>query len=92
MLPPENILAFWIMTNIKPDMLEILYTTANANDLDIVVSKTILGRDGKFIIKDSVYPVDEVYETTFIQQNIVPDLLKRETCLLFGIKFISVNL
>ncbi len=63
---------------IKSDMLEILYTTANANDLDIVVSKTILGRDGKFIIKDSVYPVDEVYETTFIQQNIVPDLLKRE--------------
>lgn len=63
---------------IKADMLEVLYSRAKLHDLDIVVSKTILGRDNKYIIKDSIYPVDKVYDAAFIQGNIIPDLLKRE--------------
>ena len=63
---------------VKPDMYEVLYNLAIANDLDIVISKTILGRDGKYIIKDSIFPPDMVYDSPFIQQNIIPSLLKSE--------------
>jgi glycosyltransferase involved in cell wall biosynthesis len=63
---------------LKPDMLEILYNKAMAEGLDVIVSKTILGRDGKYIIKDSIYPSEKVYRQDFSQEFLVPDLLKRE--------------
>jgi glycosyltransferase involved in cell wall biosynthesis len=63
---------------LKPDMLETLYVKAKKEELDIIVSKTILGRDGKYIIKDSVYPAEKLYDQQFSQKFLVPDLLKRE--------------
>ena len=36
---------------VKIDFFENLYKNAIENNLDILVSKTILGRDGKYIIK-----------------------------------------
>ena len=63
---------------VKPDMYETLYNDAIANKADIIVSKTILGRDGKYIIKESIFPVGKVYDNDFIQENIITNLLKTE--------------
>ena len=63
---------------VKPDMFETLYNDAVANNADIIVSKTILGRDGKYIIKDSIFPAGLVYDNAFIQDNIITNLLKAE--------------
>ena len=62
----------------KLDMFEILYNTAKKEDLDIVVSQTILGRDGKQIIRPSIFPDNRIYNQDFIQQNIIPNLLRKE--------------
>jgi glycosyltransferase involved in cell wall biosynthesis len=63
---------------VKNDMFECLYEIAEKNDLDIVISKTILGRDGKYIIKDSVFDVGVLFGQQFIQSKILPNLLKTE--------------
>lgn len=63
---------------VKNDMFERLYDTAQKDDLDIVVSKTILGRDGKYIIKDSVFEAGVLYGQPFIQSKIIPNLLQKE--------------
>lgn len=63
---------------LKADMLETLYSIAKTENLDIIVSKTILGRDNKYIIKESIYPVDIVYDNTYAKEHFVADLLKRE--------------
>ncbi|QSB27326.1 glycosyltransferase [Flavobacterium sp. CLA17] len=63
---------------VKDDMFEHLYETAQHDNLDIVVSKTILGRDGKYIIKDPVFDVGILYAQPFIQAEIIPNLLKTE--------------
>ncbi|MCD0464370.1 glycosyltransferase [Flavobacterium sp. ENC] len=63
---------------VKNDMFERLYETAQKDDLDIVVSKTILGRDGKYIIKDSVFDAGILYGQPFIQAEIIPNLLRTE--------------
>ncbi|MFV8377598.1 glycosyltransferase [Flavobacterium sp. LB3R33] len=64
--------------SIKETMFETLYNNAINNDFDIVVSKTILGRDGKYIIKQAVFPVEKIYDGEFIQKNIIPSLLREE--------------
>ena len=63
---------------LKQDVLESLYEVASEQDLDIVVSKTLLGRDGKYIDKESVFPTNIVYDRNFINANIIPNLLKVE--------------
>lgn len=63
---------------LKSNFLECLYNRAIKNDLDIVVSKTVLGRDGKFIIKDNGFQTDLIFDETYIQKNILPNLLKVE--------------
>lgn len=63
---------------VKETMFETLYNKAIQNDLDIVVSKTILGRDGKYIIKEAVFPIEKMYHQDFIQKNIIPSLLREE--------------
>ena len=63
---------------VKETMFETLYNSAIQNDLDVVVSKTILGRDEKYIIKKAVFPIDKMYHQDFIQKNIVPSLLREE--------------
>lgn len=63
---------------VKETMFETLYNNAIKNDFDIVVSKTILGRDGKYIIKQAVFPVENIYDQEFIQRNIIPSLLREE--------------
>ncbi|MBP6181224.1 glycosyltransferase [Flavobacterium sp.] len=63
---------------VKETMFETLYNNAIKNDFDIVVSKTILGRDGKHIIKQAVFPVENIYDQEFIQKNIIPSLLREE--------------
>ncbi|WP_343618378.1 glycosyltransferase [Flavobacterium sp.] len=81
---------------VKSDMFECLYETAKKDNLDIVVSKTILGRDKKYIINDSVFEENIFYGQNFIQSNIIPNLLKTED--LFAVwnkiykkSFIDVN-
>ncbi len=63
---------------LKNDFLENLYTKAVEYDLDILVSKTILGRDGKYIIKDSGFDTNILLNHEFIQDSIIPNLLKVE--------------
>jgi glycosyltransferase involved in cell wall biosynthesis len=63
---------------VKNTMFEVLYCKAIKENLDIVVSKTILGRDNKYIIKDAVFPIEKKYDQNFIQGNIIPSLLKEE--------------
>lgn len=63
---------------IKDDFLECLYNKAIKDDLDILISKTILGRDGKFIIKDNRFEKDLIFDKTFIKKNIIPNLLRVE--------------
>jgi len=63
---------------VKQDMFEKLYLNALEFNVDIVVSKTILGRDGKYIIKDSIFPINKIYNQDFIQSNIIPNLLRVE--------------
>lgn len=63
---------------VKHDMFETLYTNAKKDDLDIVISKTILGRDGKHIIKEAIFPVDKIYNQDFIQSKVMINLLKVE--------------
>ena len=63
---------------VKTDMFECLYKTAQSDDLEIIISKTILGRDGKYIIKDSVFDEGILYGQEFIQSEILPNLLRVE--------------
>lgn len=63
---------------VKHDMFETLYNNAIKDDLDIVISKTILGRDGKHIVKDAIFPVDKICNQDFIQSKVVINLLKGE--------------
>jgi len=63
---------------LKNDFLESLYIKAIKDDLDILVSKTILGRDDKFIIKDNGFDKDLIFDKTFINENIIPNLLRVE--------------
>ncbi|THD32817.1 MAG: glycosyltransferase [Flavobacterium johnsoniae] len=63
---------------INNDMFEILFNIAVNEDVDIVVSKTILGRDNKEIIKKTVFPADVIYDKKFIQEKIIPNLLEKE--------------
>lgn len=63
---------------VKNTMFETLYNSAIKSDLDIVISKTILGRDGKYIIKDAVFPIEKIYAQDFIQKEIIPSLLREE--------------
>lgn len=63
---------------VKNDMFERLYETAQKDNLDIVVSKTILGRDCKYIIKDSIFETGIFYQRDFIQSKIIPNLLRVE--------------
>lgn len=63
---------------LKEDMFECLYKATIEQDLDIVVSKTLLGRDGKFIDKEALFPTDIVYNSSFINSDIIPSLLKVE--------------
>lgn len=63
---------------VKQDMFETLYNNAIKDDLDIVISKTILGRDGKYIIKDAIFPVDKIYNQDFIQSKVMINLLRVE--------------
>lgn len=62
----------------KNDFLEYLYKRAVKDDLDILISKTILGRDGKFIIKENGFDTNLIFDKTFIQNNIIPNLLRVE--------------
>ena len=63
---------------VKPDMYKTLYDAAKTLTLDIVVSKTLLGRDDKYILKEAVFPEGIIYDNSFIQDNIIPSLLKEE--------------
>lgn len=63
---------------VKNDMFERLYETASNDNLDIVISKTILGRDRKYIIKDSGFAQGVCYDQKFIQSDIIPNLLRTE--------------
>jgi glycosyltransferase involved in cell wall biosynthesis len=63
---------------VKYDMYETLYNQAIKEDLDIVISKTILGRDGKYLIKDAIFPIDKTYYQDFIQSKVMINLLKVE--------------
>lgn len=63
---------------VKKDMFENLYRFAQESNLDIAVSRTILGRDKKYVVKESVFPTGIVYGKTFIQDNIIPNLLRVE--------------
>lgn len=63
---------------VKETMFETLYDKAIRDDLDIVVSKTILGRDRKYIIKEAVFPTEKMYHQDYIQKNIIPSLLREE--------------
>jgi glycosyltransferase involved in cell wall biosynthesis len=63
---------------LKNDFLDTLYQKAVKDDLDILVSKTILGRDGKFIIKENGFEANLVFDKAFIQNNIIPNLLRVE--------------
>ncbi len=63
---------------VKHDMYETLYNQAIKEDLDIVISKTILGRDGKYIIKDTIFPIDKTYSQDFIQSKVITSLLKSD--------------
>ncbi|MFE3872326.1 glycosyltransferase [Flavobacterium sp. ZS1P70] len=63
---------------VKETMFETLYNNAIKNNLDIVVSKTILGRDHKYIIKDAVFPTEKIYHQDFIQKYIITSLLREE--------------
>ncbi|MBZ4035788.1 glycosyltransferase [Flavobacterium sp. 17A] len=63
---------------LKKDFLENLYNNAKQHDLDILISKTILGRDGKYIIKYSGFDVNTIFNQDFIQDQIIPNLLKVE--------------
>ncbi len=63
---------------VKPDMYEVLYNTAVKDNLDIVVSRTILGRDDKYLVKEAVFPVDIIYDNAFSHNTIIPSLLKTE--------------
>lgn len=62
----------------KNDFLEYLYNSAIKDNLDIVVSKTILGRDGKFIVKDNGFETNLILDKAFIQHIIIPNLLQVE--------------
>ncbi|MHC0444412.1 glycosyltransferase family 2 protein [Flavobacterium sp. 3-218] len=63
---------------LKNDFLEKLYKNATENDLDIIVSKTILGRDSKYIVKDNGFDINVVFNQDFIQDKIIPNLLRVE--------------
>jgi len=63
---------------VKIDFFENLYKNAIDNNLDIVVSKTILGRDGKYIIKDHGFNSNLIFTKDMIQEQILPNLLKVE--------------
>jgi len=63
---------------LKNDFLEYLYNTAIKDDLDILISKTILGRDDKFIIKENGFEKDLIFDKAFIQNKIIPNLLRVE--------------
>lgn len=63
---------------VKIDFFENLYKNAIENNLDILVSKTILGRDGKYIIKDHGFNTNLIFTKDVIQEQIIPNLLKVE--------------
>ncbi|WP_369013317.1 glycosyltransferase family 2 protein [Flavobacterium anhuiense] len=63
---------------VKVDFLENLYKKAAERYLDILVSKTILGRDGKYVIKDHGFSTDLIFAKDLIQEQIIPNLLKTE--------------
>ncbi|MCM0665435.1 glycosyltransferase [Flavobacterium tyrosinilyticum] len=63
---------------VKIDFFENLYKNAIDNNLDILVSKTILGRDGKYIIKDHGFSTNLIFTKDMIQEQILPNLLKVE--------------
>lgn len=75
----------------KSDFLEALYNTASRNDLDILISKTILGRDNKFIIKENGFETNLIFDNVFIQQNIIPNLLRTEDLFAVWNKIYKLN-
>lgn len=81
---------------LKNNFLESLYNTAVKDDLDILISKTILGRDGKFIIKDNGFECNIILEKAFIQNKIIPNLLRVEDLFavwnkIYKLSFINQN-
>lgn len=63
---------------VKHDMFETLYVNAKNLDLDVVISKTILGRDGKYIVKENGFQTDIVYDQNFSSTEIIKNLLRVE--------------
>lgn len=61
------------------DFLENLYNTAINNDLDIVISRTIEGRDQKKIVKESIFKTNIIYDNTFSRKEFIKNLMLEES-------------
>ncbi len=59
-------------------LFETLYQAAKINRLDIVISKTILGRDNKKIVKPAIFETDKIFDYQHIQERMIPNLLQSE--------------
>lgn len=63
----------------QTDFLENLYQAATKNNLDIVVSRTIEGRDGKKLVKSSIYETNKIYDAKFSQTEFIKNLMLEES-------------
>ena len=63
----------------KDNFIEKLYSKASKCQLDIVVSRTIEGRDGKKIIKAPIFETNKIYNQEFSHKNFIKNLLTEES-------------
>lgn len=66
----------------KPDMYLTLYSVAETENVDIVISNILLERDNKWVSKKSTFLRTEKYYTEEINQKIIPYILGIEDLVL----------
>lgn len=81
---------------IAPDFISQLYSISKQHDTDIVISQFITEFQGKFILNNSVFEVDRVFQSKEIKEKIVPffieqDLLNTVWNKLYTTDFIKKN-
>lgn len=61
------------------DFLENLYNTAINHNLDIVISRTIEGRDQKKLVKPPIYETNKLYDADFSKSEFIKNLMLEES-------------
>lgn len=77
---------------VRNTMFATLYSAAKKFESDIVISKTIFGRDGKEIIKAAPFNVDLRFEIEDIKKQLIPNLLATEDLFAVWNKLYSADL